>query len=47
MTPVTDNSDALRNPRAKYEPPRIVVMDEQEVLKAFQVTSASISWWVA
>ena len=28
-----------------YEPPRVTVMDEQEVLKTFQITSAGISWW--
>lgn len=29
-----------------YGPPRIRVMDESEVLTAFQITSAGISWWV-
>lgn len=29
-----------------YETPRVTVMDEAEVLKAFQFTSAGISWWV-
>jgi hypothetical protein len=29
-----------------YEPPKVTVMDEAEVLKAFQFTSAAISWWV-
>jgi hypothetical protein len=33
--------------RAPYEPPRVQLMDEEEVLKAFQVTSAGITWWVA
>jgi hypothetical protein len=28
-----------------YEVPQVMVMDEKEVLKVFQVTSASISWW--
>jgi hypothetical protein len=46
VTPVSDNADARSNPRTKYEPPKIVIMDEQEVLKAFQVTSAGVSWWV-
>ena len=31
---------------ADYEAPRVTVMDEAEVLKAFQFTSAAISWWV-
>jgi hypothetical protein len=33
----------------KYETPKITVMDEAEVLKAFQMTAAQISaagcWW--
>ena len=28
-----------------YEAPSIRVMDEQEVLSAFQVTVAAITWW--
>ena len=28
-----------------YEAPTIRVMDEQEVLSAFQVTVAAITWW--
>jgi len=31
--------------QAEYEPPRVTVMDEAEVLKAFQFTSAAMSWW--
>jgi hypothetical protein len=31
--------------RPAYEPPRVVAMDEAEVLKAFQFTSAATSWW--
>lgn len=33
--------------RPAYEPPRVTVMDEADVLKTFQFTSASISWWVS
>ena len=29
-----------------YVSPTITVMDEEEVLSAFQVTVAAISWWV-
>lgn len=29
-----------------YEAPSIRVMDEQEVLSAFQVTVAATTWWV-
>lgn len=33
--------------KPKYEPPRIRVMTEQEVLSAFQVTAAGTSmWWL-
>ena len=35
--------------RPKYETPRIRIMDESEVLRAFQMTAAEISaagcWW--
>lgn len=31
---------------APYASPRIRVMDESEVLTAFQVTSAGITWWM-
>jgi len=29
-----------------YEAPSIRVMDEKEVLSAFQVTVAGVTWWV-
>lgn len=32
--------------RPAYETPRVTVMDEADVLKTFQFTSAAISWWV-
>jgi hypothetical protein len=28
-----------------YQAPQVMVMDEKEVLKVLQITSASISWW--
>ena len=28
-----------------YESPKVVVVDEKEMLKVFQVTSAGASWW--
>jgi hypothetical protein len=28
-----------------YEAPKVVVVDEKEMLKVFQVTSAGSSWW--
>jgi|GEM_PF-6665844 len=33
------------NDRPRYSPPTIRPMNQDEVLEAFQVTSASISWW--
>jgi len=43
--------DPSRSPAGKplpgYEPPRLTVLDETDVLKTFQITSAGISWWVA
>ncbi len=30
-----------------YEPPKVTVMSEEDVLRAFQVTSAGVSWWVS
>jgi hypothetical protein len=45
------SQDNTRSPAAQalpaYEPPKLTVLDEAEVLKAFQITSAGISWWVA
>ena len=33
--------------RPQYEPPVVRVMNEAEVLSAFQVTAATtVSWWV-
>ena len=32
--------------RPAYQKPIIRVMDEKEVLSAFQVTVAAITWWV-
>ena len=28
-----------------YEAPSVTVMDEKDVLKTFQITSAGVSWW--
>jgi hypothetical protein len=40
----SDQADVTERP--VYEAPRITVMDEADVLKTFQFTSAAISWWV-
>jgi hypothetical protein len=46
--PRTDERQAqpTRNDRQAYVPPRVTVMNEAEILKAFQFTSAASSWWV-
>lgn len=31
--------------RRPYAAPQLMVMDEKEVLKVFQITSAGTSWW--
>ena len=31
--------------RRPYEAPRVMAMDEKDVLKVFQITSAGMSWW--
>jgi hypothetical protein len=31
--------------RPQYVAPKIVVMNEAEVLKSFQITSAASTWW--
>lgn len=42
----THNTTSASEPARKpYEAPEVMVMDEKEVLKVFQVTSASASWW--
>jgi len=35
----------VRTARPRYEAPKVAVMDEKEVLKVFQITSAGVSWW--
>jgi len=31
--------------RRPYTAPQMMVMDEKEVLKVFQITSAGVTWW--
>ena len=31
--------------RPTYEPPRVTVMDQKQILEVFQITSAASSWW--
>lgn len=42
----THSVDAVVTERPPYDAPRVTVMDEADVLKTFQFTSAAISWWV-
>ena len=45
---VTSGSAIERTDRSQllgYQKPSIRVMDEKEVLSAFQVTVAGVSWW--
>ena len=32
-------------PQRPYQAPEVMVMDEKDVLKVFQITSAGVSWW--
>jgi hypothetical protein len=32
--------------RPSYEPPRIQVMTEREILNTFQITQSMANWWV-
>ena len=42
----TNSTSSANEPSQKpYEAPEVMVMDEKEVLKVFQVTSAGVSWW--
>ena len=48
-TDVTTNDSTIysrdRGQLPGYQKPNIRVMDEKEILSAFQVTVAGISWW--
>jgi hypothetical protein len=41
MADATNSGDA----RPAYEPPTVTVMNEAELLKSFQITSAAATWW--
>ncbi len=46
MENTTHSTTSANEPSRKpYEAPEVMVMDEKEVLKVFQVTSAGVSWW--
>lgn len=39
-------TDAVReNALPQYEPPRIQVMTEREILNTFQITQSMATWW--
>lgn len=42
---INSTASAIEPSRKPYEAPEVMVMDEKEVLKVFQVTSAAASWW--
>ena len=42
---VSDGSNSKTTVRPPYEPPRLTVMNEDEVLSAFQVPVVAGSWW--
>jgi hypothetical protein len=39
-------TDSIRDIRPAYEPPKLTVMSESDLLKTFQITSAASTWWV-
>jgi hypothetical protein len=45
-TAVNTQTETELDARPVYQAPRIRVLDEKDVLSAFQVTVAGISWWV-
>ena len=45
MNEPTQRTESPKPPTQDYQKPRITVMDEKEVLQAFQITSAGASWW--
>ena len=40
---MTESSSSSLKPA--YEPPKITVMNEDEILSAFQITLAGVTWW--
>lgn len=42
---MVDKSTSSATRRRPYEPPTVTVMNEAEVLKTFQITSAATTWW--
>ena len=40
-----EKNDAPASPLPTYEPPRLTVMDENQVMSVFQVPVVAGSWW--
>lgn len=40
-----DVQDAKASERPVYEPPRIQLMTEREILSTFQITQSMSTWW--
>lgn len=40
-----ENNDRNASPMPAYEPPRLTVMDENQVMSVFQVPVVAGSWW--
>lgn len=49
MSQETHDTAATAVPAEKpwYEPPRIQVMTEREILTTFQITQSMASWWIS
>ena len=45
-TAAPEKNDRQASPLPPYEPPRLTVMDENQVMSAFQVPVVAASWWV-
>ena len=43
----SEGSDLRDAQRPVYEPPRIQVMTEREILNSFQITQAMSTWWLS
>lgn len=41
----TRTTEITSEARPVYEPPRVTVLDQKQVLEVFQITSAASSWW--
>ena len=42
---MTESKESNVQAKKTYTTPRVTVMNEEEVLRRFQVTSAMMGWW--